>query len=105
MMPVVFALRISRPHRKIRTPSRSEASRRPTAAQQRLLGRRGFGDGRQSGFTKSALPVGGSIEANRIAESLSVTPHFEDLGTTPKPKKAARHPQMPHTPSESAMLF
>ncbi len=83
MMPAVFSLRFSRPHRKIRR----------------------FGDGRQSGFSKSALPVGGKIEAIGVAERLLVTPHFEDLGTTPKPKKAARHPQMPHTPSESAMLF
>ena len=72
-----------RPHRKIRR----------------------FGDGWQSGFSKSALPVGGRIEAIEVVEMLSVTPHFEGLGTTHKPKKAAKHPQMPHTPSESAMLF
>ncbi len=76
MMPTVFALRISRPHRKIRR----------------------FGDGWQSGFSKSALPVGGRIEAIGVAEKLSVTPHFECLGITHKQKKAARHPQMPHFP-------
>ncbi len=75
--------RISRPHRKIRR----------------------FGDGWQSGFSKSALPVGGRIEAIGVAERLAVTPHFESLGTTHKPKKAARHPQMPHTPSESPRYF
>ena len=50
-------------------------------------------------------PVGGRIEAIGVAESLSGTPHFEDVGTTHKPKKAARHPQMPHTPSESPRYF
>ena len=75
--------RISRPHRKIRR----------------------FGDGWQRGFSKFSLPVGGSIEANSIAERMSVTAAFEDLGTTPKPKKTSRLPQKPHTPSESAMLF
>ena len=59
--------RSSRPHRKIRR----------------------FGDGWQRGFLKSSLPVGGSIEANSIAERLSVTPYFEDVGTTCKPKKTA----------------
>ena len=49
--------------------------------------------------------MGGSVEANTVAERLTVTPYFEDVGATHKPKKAARHPQMPHTPSESAMLF
>ena len=43
----------------------------------------------QRGFAKSPLPVDGSIEANRIAEGLSVTPYFEDVGTTRKPKKEA----------------
>lgn len=38
-------------------------------------------------FSKSSLPVGGSIEANSIAERMSVTAAFDDLGTTPKPKK------------------
>ena len=83
MMPVVPALRISRLHRKIRR----------------------FGDGWQSGFAKSALPVGGRIEAIEIAERLSVTLPFEDLGVTHKPLKAARHPQMPHSPSESPRHF
>ena len=59
--------RISRPHRKIRR----------------------FGDGWQSGFSKSSLPVCGGIEANPVAERLSVTPYFEDVGTTYKPKKTA----------------
>ena len=40
-----------RPHRKIRR----------------------FGDGWQSGFAKSALPVGGGIGANSVAERLTVT--------------------------------
>ena len=83
MMPDVLTRCISRLHRKIRR----------------------FGDGWQSGFAKSALPVGGRIEAIKIAEKLSVTPPFEDLGTTPKLKKAARHPQMPHSPSESPRHF
>lgn len=38
---------------------------------------------------KSSLPVGGGIEANSIAERLTVTPYFEDVGTTYKPKKTA----------------
>ena len=33
--------------------------------------------------------MGGGIEANSIAERLTVTPFFEDVGTTYKPKKAA----------------
>ena len=33
--------------------------------------------------------MGGGIEANSVAERLSVTPHFEDVGTTNKPKKTA----------------
>ena len=69
-MSTVLTRRISRPHRKIHR----------------------FGDGWQSGFAKSALPVSGRNEAIEIAERLSVTPPFEDLGTTHKPLKAARHP-------------
>ena len=83
MMSAVLTHRISRPHRKIRR----------------------FGDGWQSGFAKSALPVSGRNEAIEIAEMLSVTPPFEDLGATHKPLKAARHPQMPHSPSESPRHF
>ena len=49
--------------------------------------------------------MGGRIEAIKIAERLSVTPPFEDLGATHKPLKAARHPQMPHSPSESPRHF
>ena len=60
MMSAVLTHRISRPHRKIRR----------------------FGDGWQSGFAKSALPVSGRNEAIEIAEMLSVTPPFEDLGAT-----------------------
>ena len=60
-------IRSYRPHRKIRR----------------------FGDGWQRGFSKSSLPVGGSIEANTVAERLTVTPYFEDVGTTYKPKKTA----------------
>ena len=82
-MPAVLTHRISRLHRQIRR----------------------FGDGWQSGFAKSALPVGGRIEVIKIAEMLSVTPPFEDLGATHKPLKAARHPQMPHSPSESPRHF
>ena len=59
---------ISRPHRKIRR----------------------FGDGWQRGFLKSSLPVGGGIEANSVAERLSLTPYFEDVGTTHKPRKTAK---------------
>ena len=59
-MSAVLTHRISRPHRKIRR----------------------FGDGWQSGFAKSALPVSGRNEAIEIAEMLSVTPPFEDLGAT-----------------------
>ena len=79
MMPAVLTRRISRHHRKIRR----------------------FGDGWQSGFAKSALPVSGRIEAIKSAERLSVTPPFEDLGATHKPLKAA----MPHSPSESPRHF
>ena len=61
------APRSSRPHRKIRR----------------------FREGWQRGFSQSSLPVGGSIEANSIAERMSVTPYFEDVGTTHKPKKTA----------------
>ena len=68
MMPAVLPRRISRPHRKIRR----------------------FGDGWQSGFAKSALPVSGRNEAIEIAEMLSVTPPFEDLGATHKSLKASR---------------
>ena len=83
MMSAVLTHRISRPHRKIRR----------------------FGDGWQSGFAKSALPVSGRNEAIEIAEMLSVTPPFEDLGATHKSLKASRHPQMPHSPSESPRHF
>ena len=61
------APRSSRPHRKIRR----------------------FEDGWQRGFSKSSLPVGGGIEAYSVAERLTVTPYFEDVGTTYKPKKTA----------------
>ena len=33
--------------------------------------------------------MGGRIEAIEVVEMLSVTPHFEGLGTTHKPKKTA----------------
>ena len=33
--------------------------------------------------------MGGSMEANSIAERMAHTPAFEDLGTTRKPKKTA----------------
>ena len=33
--------------------------------------------------------MGGGIEASSVAERLSVTPYFEDVGTTHKPRKTA----------------
>jgi len=45
------------------------------------------------------------MEANRVAKSTPVTPHFEAVGITCKPKKAARLPQEPHSPSESPRYF
>ena len=33
--------------------------------------------------------MGGGIKANTVAERLTVTPYFEDVGTTYKPKKTA----------------
>ena len=33
--------------------------------------------------------MGGSVEANSVAERLTVTPYYEDVGTTHKPKKTA----------------
>ena len=33
--------------------------------------------------------MGGGIEAIMVAERLTVTPYFEDVGTTHKPKKTA----------------
>ena len=33
--------------------------------------------------------MGGSVEANTVAERLRVTPYFEDVGTTHKPRKTA----------------
>ena len=33
--------------------------------------------------------MGGSVEANTVAERLTVTSYFEDVGTTYKPKKTA----------------
>ena len=33
--------------------------------------------------------MGGGIEANSVAERLTVTPYFEDVGTTHKPRKTA----------------
>ena len=67
-MSAVLTHRISRPHRKIRR----------------------FGDGWQSGFAKSALPVSGRIEAIEIAERLSVTPPFEDLGVHTQASKGGK---------------
>jgi len=37
--------------------------------------------------------VGGGMEANAVAKRTPVTPHFEAVGITCKPKKAARLPQ------------
>ena len=34
--------------------------------------------------------MGGGIEAYSVAERLTVTPYFEDVGTTYKPKKTAK---------------
>ena len=39
--------------------------------------------------------VGGGMEANRVAKRTPVTPHFEAVGITCKPKKAARLLQEP----------
>ena len=33
--------------------------------------------------------MGGGLVANAVAERMTVTPFFEDVGTTYKPKKAA----------------
>jgi len=59
----------------------------------------------QRGFSSFSLPVDGGIGASTVAERLSATPDFEDVGTTRKPKKTARLPQKPHTPSESPRHF
>ena len=75
--------RSSRPHRKIRR----------------------FEDGWQRGFSKSSLPVGGGIEANTVAERLTVTPYLRMWVLPTSRKRRQRLPQKPHTPSESAMLF
>ena len=40
-------------------------------------------------FQNLLCQVGGSVEANTVAERLTVTPYFEDVGTTCKPKKTA----------------
>ena len=45
-------------------------------------------DGRED-FQNLLCQVGGSVEANTVAERLTVTPYFEDVGTTYKPKKTA----------------
>ena len=45
------------------------------------------------------------MEANAVVKRLLPTPHFEAVGITCKPKKAARFPQEPHSPSESAKLL
>ena len=45
-------------------------------------------DGRED-FQNLLCQVGGSVEANTVAERLTVTPYFEDVGTTCKPKKTA----------------
>ena len=110
MMPAVLTLRISRPHRKIRrfgdgwqsgfADMGTPKSRKTFWGEEEQGSERSFR--RKAETEKNGLcddeSVSGSIEANRIAERLSVTPHFEDLGTTHKPKKAARHPQMPIPP-------
>ena len=44
-------------------------------------------------------------ERTAVAKSPPVTPHFEAVGITYKPKKAARLPQEPHSPSESPRYF
>ena len=50
---------------------------------------------------KSALPVSNRVEAIKSAGDCRSHRLFEDLGATHKPLKAARYPQMPHSPSES----
>ena len=44
-------------------------------------------------------------EANTVAEKLTVTPHFEDVGTTYKPKKTAEASAEAAYPSESPRYF
>ncbi len=58
----------------------------------------------QREFSKFSLPVGGGIGVNTVAERLSVTLDFEDVGTTRKTKNAAEASE-PHTPSESPRHF
>ena len=40
-------------------------------------------------FQNLLCQVGGSVEANTVAERLTVTPCFEDVDTTYKPNKTA----------------
>ena len=61
-------------------------------------------DGRED-FQNLLCQVGGSVEVNTVAERLTVTPYFEDVGTTYKPKKTAEASAEAAYPSESAMLF
>ena len=58
--------------------------------------------GESGGFSR---PVGGGIAANTVAKSAPVTPRFEAVGITCKPKKAVRLPKEPHSPSESPRYF
>ncbi len=69
---------------------------------------RRFGDGWQGGFFKICSACERQDWSKRCAEMLAVTPYFEDLGTTNKPKKTAKAvatAAYPRSPSESAMLF
>ena len=46
--------------------------------------------GESGGFSR---PVGGGIGANTVAKNPPVTPHFEAVGITRKPKKAEGSPE------------
>lgn len=65
------------------------ADRCPTASPAPIEKSADFEMDGQREFSKFSLPVGGGIGANSVAERLSDTPDFEDVGTTRKPKKAA----------------
>ena len=56
-------------------------------------------------FQNLLCQVGGSVEANTVAERLTVTPYLRMWVLPTSRKRRQRLPQKPHTPSESAMLF
>ena len=62
-------------------------------------------DGRED-FQNLLCLWAAALKQIRFAKRLSVTPYFEDVGTTCKPKKRRqRLPQKPHAPSESPRYF